>query len=75
MQRQKSCWTADLLLGWAIKAEWRAAGPWGGASRALHHRAAAGSSGVEQGPFSRRWRLRRNTEPSGRAEPGQARCF
>lgn len=56
-----------------------AAGPWGGASWALHHRAArpaAGSSRVEQGPFSRHSAARlQKSQPNCRVQPGQARCF
>lgn len=64
----------DLPLGHAIKAEWRAAGALGRSFRGSPSSRPASSSGVEQGPFSRRWLLRRS-EPSGWAVPGQARCF
>lgn len=64
----------DLLLGHAIKAEWRAAGPLGRGFRGSPSLRPASSSGVEQGPFSRRWLLRRS-KASGWAAPGQARCF
>lgn len=60
----------------AIKAEWWAAGPCGGAYQALHYCAATttSSSRVEQGPFSRRLLLCRS-KPSSWSVPRQACCF
>lgn len=75
----RMCATPEELLDCGLATQTRLSkqsggqqGPWGGASQALHHRAATttSSSRVEQGPFSRRWLLHQR-EPSGWAAPGE----